>query len=345
LIELSGASAGLGAAGLIVTVGNCTVEGLDINQFSADAIDLSTNGGNTIQANYIGVDPTGTVALGNAGDGADLINAGTGNTIGGTVAGAGNVIAGDTRVGIWVSSSSSELIAGNFIGVNAGGTGALGNGLTSDLPGLLITAGSNNVTIGGTTTAARNVISGNYEGIELQGNSALVQGNLIGTNAAGTAVLPNLTNGVLINSAASLNTIGGSSSVNPSTGDLSGAGNVISGNLNSGVQINSGTSNFIQGNFIGTDITGEIALGNDPTGLYDGIDIFAGSNNTIGGASSLDAHGNLSRLGNLISGNFGSTSSNGDERVRRGSWCSPAWAPAKIILRATSRLRPRCRAL
>ena len=61
------------------------------------------------------------------------MSAGSGNTIGGA---AGNVVAGNSRVGIWVSNSSNETIAGNRIGTNAAGTGALGNGLTTSLPGL-----------------------------------------------------------------------------------------------------------------------------------------------------------------------------------------------------------------
>ena len=52
-----------------------------------------------------------------------------------------------------------------------------------------------------------------------------------------------------------------------------------------------------------------MALGNDPTGVFDGVDITGGSNDTIGGVSSVDAHGNLSGLGNLISGNVGTTPS------------------------------------
>ena len=91
--------------------------------------------------------------------------------------------------------------------------------------------------------------------------------------------------------------------MDPSTGKLSGAGNLLSGNLGSGLQINQANGNLVQGNYIGTDVTGEIALGNDPTGGFAGVNLVTGSNNMIGGISSVDVHGNLSGLGNLISGN------------------------------------------
>jgi hypothetical protein len=89
LIVLNGASAGSGVNGLTISAGSNIVEGLDINQFSGAGIDLTTNGGNLVQENYIGTDATGTVALGN---GAGILITSAGNTIGATLAGAGNVI-------------------------------------------------------------------------------------------------------------------------------------------------------------------------------------------------------------------------------------------------------------
>ncbi len=111
------------------TFGNSNSRGVELDNAGAT--------GNLIEGNYIGTDVTGTVALGNGGDGISRLTAGPSNTIGGTVAGAGNVIAGNGRVGIWVDASSNELIAGNMIGTNSSGTAALGNGLPSSLPGIL----------------------------------------------------------------------------------------------------------------------------------------------------------------------------------------------------------------
>jgi hypothetical protein len=190
---------------------------------------------------------------------------------------------------------------------NAGSTGK-GNAVGNSGVGVLLSAGASNNAIGGTTAATRNVISGNgSDGLGLLSGATgnLVEGNYLGTNAAGTAAVFNTGSGINVN--ASNNTIGGASSVDPVTGDLTGAGNVISGNHASGVQVNSGSGVVVQGNFIGTDVTGMIALGNDPTGFDDGVDLNGGSNDTIGGVSSVDAYGNLSGLGNLISGNNGTS--------------------------------------
>jgi hypothetical protein len=95
---------------------------------------------------------------------------------------------------------------------------------------------SNNF-IGGTSANEANVISGNTgAGVDIQGTGTTgnqVQGNLIGTDSAGTAMIANQT-GVLIESGAVSNLVGGNSM--PADGSLAGAGNVISGNTGSGVQ-------------------------------------------------------------------------------------------------------------
>ena len=125
--------------------------------------------------------------------GIDLLRANN-NTIGGTVAGAGNVISGNSGHGIALADSSSNLIQGNLVGTNATGTAALPNVAGV---GIVIGAGSNN-TIGGTTPGARNLISGN--GVEATArhqicprfhddSGNLVQGNYIGTDITGTAAL------------------------------------------------------------------------------------------------------------------------------------------------------------
>jgi parallel beta-helix repeat protein len=237
--------------------------------------------GNLVQGNYIGTDSSGTVALPNAGDGVTAQGA-AGNTIGGTDAGAGNLLSGNTQVGVALAGTGSHnnLVQGNFIGTGASGLVALGNTLS----GITIFGGKNNL-VGGTLTSARNVISANKQvGVYITTNSVgnLIQGNYIGLDVTGTSALGNAINGISIESASS-NTIGGT------TVD---ARNIISGNTNYGIEIFSATAtaNLIQGNYIGSDATGQFALANKFSGVH-----ILSPGNTIGGS--------VSGSGNLISGN------------------------------------------
>ncbi len=240
--------------------------------------------GNVVQGNYIGVDVNGSIDLGNSGAGI-LIAGAPGNTIGGTTSGAGNVISGNGSlltgghgIEIALSGATGNAVQGNYIGTNAAGTGAVGNGGN----GLLIT-GANNC-IGGAiissvctpVSGGRNVISGNVSmGVEILDTGAtgnVVVGNYIGTAASGNADLGNTVHGVFINGAPN-NIIGGTAAL---------ARNVISGNDDAGVLINSSgaTGNAVRGNYIGTDANGTGDLGN----LSDGIRIIgSASNNLIGG--------------------------------------------------------------
>jgi len=236
----------------------------------------------TLQGNFIGTDVTGTYAIANQGGG---VGAAGGNIlIGGTVPGAGNLIAGNSGAGIAVDNASSSLpnfIEGNRIGTNAAGnstTGSdgkpLGNGYGVFLGGFNTTVGGN-VTIGGTVTGAGNLISGNLGGIAVGGANNLVEGNYIGTDATGTKALPN-GNGVLVQG---------------TTNDL--INNLVSGNNGYGVFLIFGASNVIQGNLIGTDATGNVALANQGPGVH----VLASQYILIGGPGS--------GQGNLISGNTG----------------------------------------
>jgi CSLREA domain-containing protein len=248
---------------------------------------------NLIAGNLIGTTATGLAALGN-GAGVDLW--GNNNTIGGTTAGARNIISGNTgpggagviNAGIDIENvtggdlagGSYNLVEGNYIGTDITGNTSLGR----QGYGIISGGGSYN-TIGGTTAASRNIISGNNGGIGIQtgysgsfGN--VIQGNYIGTDASGTQTVPNPFGGIILYKATHDNIIGGT---------LPGEGNLISGNsvgvwLN-GNETGSPTNNRIQGNLIGTDKTGTVALGNG-----DGIAVQYGSNNTIGGTDAGDAN-------------------------------------------------------
>jgi CSLREA domain-containing protein len=189
----------------------------------------------------------------------------------------GLVLANGVVFGI---GTSGNTIEGSFMGTNASGTAAASGGGTVG-----VLAAGNNTQIGGTTPAARNLISGiGNAGISssiFPVNATVIQGNLIGTNAAGTAAIPNGA-GIFLGSGATFtNTIVG--------GSVPGAGNVISGNINGGMDVG-GTNLVIQGNYVGTDATGNAALGNAPYGI-----VVEGSGAIIGGTSP--------GAGNVISGN------------------------------------------
>jgi parallel beta-helix repeat protein len=129
--------------------------------------------GNQVLGNYIGTDVNGTVDLGNRFNGI-LIDAATGNLIGGSAAGAGNLISGNNSNGVHLNNASGNTIAGNLIGTTASGT----TGLANSGNGIFITNASNN-TIGGTAGGAGNVIAFNS-----------VKGVFV-SSGAGNAILSN----------------------------------------------------------------------------------------------------------------------------------------------------------
>jgi hypothetical protein len=160
------------------------------------------------------------------------------NTIGGTAAGAGNLISGNGSHGVEVIFGTGNVVQGNRIGTDASGSQPLGNGGH----GLLIEGGSSTL-IGGQTVGAGNLISANQgSGVVLAGpgHGNLVQGNFIGTDDSGTAALGNAGDGVHI-SGSNNHVIGG---------EASGAGNTIAFNGGDGVLVDGGSGNAILGNAI-----------------------------------------------------------------------------------------------
>jgi hypothetical protein len=257
---------------------------------------------NAVRGNVIGTNADGTAALPNAtngtGAGVELFGGTTGNSIGGTAAGASNLISGNKIGGVQISGTgtTANLVLGNRIGTNRDGSSALPN-----LYGVTLYASASRNTIGGATASAMNVISGNLAdgvGISGTGTSAnVIEGNKIGTNAAGTDAIPNASNGT----GAGVNLFLGATG-NVIGGTTPGERNLISGNNGYGVQIAGvGTSgNRVEGNFIGTRIGGKTALGN----VGAGVAIVNGATaNTIGGATAKPGSG----AGNVISGNTGTT--------------------------------------
>ena len=230
LIELNGAAAGATANGFVVAAPNSTIRGLAINRFGSGAQSgegghgILVQGGNArIQSNFVGTDPTGTVAQPNRTHG--ILVSSSNNLIGG--AGFGNVVSGNGGIGVAVGQlGTANRLENNFIGTNATATAAIPN--TTN--GVSIFEAADN-TIGG-STAARNVISGNGQhGVQITGGSSsdnVVAGNLIGTDLSGTLAIANAADGISIDFFTLTNTIGGTAA---------GQENVIAFNGGNGVNV------------------------------------------------------------------------------------------------------------
>jgi CSLREA domain-containing protein len=246
---------------------------------------------NVVYGNYIGVNAAGSGDLGNVSGVFINGNIGaTGNLIGGSIPGARNVISGNDENGVSIVSAGAtgNTVAGNFIGTNAGGSGAIPNSQR----GVRVAGGANNNIIGGTVAAARNVISGNtLDGVIITGATTTpnkVQGNIIGLNHLGLAKIPNGGAGVYIENSPS-NLIGGPSCCVPP----GPAGNTISGNVHGIVILgDSADTNSVEGNIVGLDLTGQLALGNTDVGIW-----------VLGGADFNEIGAQQSQRRNVVSGN------------------------------------------
>ena len=207
-----------------------------------------------IQCNYVGTDATGTIPLGNTGYGIEAWGTGCTNNLIGSAKGdpaLGNVISANSNIGLAFegSGSTGNIIGGNVIGTDVTGTVALGNGFgVSWGPGVKIAAGGSDQVLG-------NVIGANNgAGIDIQVNNNVVTGNFVGTDRAGQLTLGNRKQGILIESTAQSNQIGGSAAL----------ANIIAFNSGDGVNVTgTATGNSIRANSIYSNGLLGINLGGD----------------------------------------------------------------------------------
>jgi hypothetical protein len=255
-------------------------------------VEINGNAGrgysNRVQGNRIGTDEGGTLDRGNDSHGVYLRYGASHNIIGadGDDEGKGNLISGNDGSGVYMDGigTGHNVVAGNLVGTDVSGTVGVGNRMA----GVNIREGAANNVVGGLTPAARNVISGNQDdGVliaELSRDNRVL-GNLIGTDAGGTADLGNRRVGVHVTAGSSNNTIGGPTPA---------ARNVISGNDQYGVAIRFySTDNVVSGNYIGLDVQGSPELGNVLSGVW----IATGSSDNIIGGSIADARNVISASG------------------------------------------------
>ncbi len=243
-----------------------------------------------IEGNRIGTDASGMVAMGNANGGISISGSGTYSGIP-FYRIANNLISGNQTAGIQLSLGNGEVV-GNLIGVDAMGLGALPN----QGPGILLAASG--ITVGGSSAADRNVLSGNAtSGIEISGStvsSVAVIGNHIGVGIDGVTPVGNGPTGATTGSGirvfgATQCQIGGTQP---------GEGNLIASNSGDGIQVLGSASGLvIEGNSIGVDGSGTIPLPNAASG----ISIFSGPTSvTIGGPSAAAANRIAHNLGHGI---------------------------------------------
>ena len=143
------------------------------------------------------------------------------------------------------------------------------------LDGSLAPAGTSGITLGSQSSSVRGLAIGNFTeaGVRISANGCSVLGNYIGTDATGAVAAPNGT-GVVIDSGF----------INGFVGGGLGNRNIISGNLGAGVETAGGY--FIEGNFIGTDPTGNVALPNQGAAVA----VVAGTGNHVGASYGDDAN-------------------------------------------------------
>jgi hypothetical protein len=215
----------------------------------------------TIQGNILGLDANGANPIPNTGANihlfdTDLPNSGIARlgpvTIGGSAAGAGNVLSAGGH-GVF-SLSAGTIIRGNRIGTDITGTLARPNTFGVEITGTGFFAGSAVIGgVGGPGADEGNIISGNAsDAVRVFLSTATLQGNRIGTSATGGA-LGNGGFGIFVDSG--LATIGGTAA---------GAGNTIANNGDTGVQVRIGfpaSRNASEAAILGNSISGNALLG------------------------------------------------------------------------------------
>jgi VCBS repeat-containing protein len=269
------------------TVGGTAVGARNVISFNAHGVLIRGGGAhnNAVLGNFIGTDASGTRPFGN-GSGVVIQDAHD-NTIGGTTPSSRNVISGNVTNGVVIYGKTpgmafNNVVKGNYIGPDVTGERAVEVEHFTDAALRIVGFGGafDNI-IGGPEAGAGNVISGNKAvGISIENDLStgnIIQGNYVGVSASGALAMGNSLFGVAINRA-HRNVVGGEGS----------AGNVISANGYSGVYLSeSASDNLIQGNYIGTDVSGTESRGN----VEDGVHIQGGAVKTTVRDNLISANG------------------------------------------------------
>lgn len=285
-ISIDGTSAG-SANGLQFFIGasGSLLQAINVRNFTLNGVQFIDADNCQVRACYIGCNSFGTLAAANGLNGIQIEASANNNLLGGLAACDGNLISGNSGFGVSINASIGSSISGNIIGLNATGSSSIAN----SSGGILAVAGSDGTIIGGSLLSQRNIISGNGSGVTGNGinldglSGSIIRGNFIGLNITGATGIGNAENGISLNGVLN-NTIGGSG-----TND----GNTIADHNFHAIVLNNGSNNCtVQGNNIGTNSDGTVAIGNDDSGVI----IINSTGGTIGGSGSGE--------GNILSGSL-----------------------------------------
>jgi parallel beta-helix repeat protein len=299
--------AGNGMDGIHIIQGSAKIIGNTVDASKGQAgILIADSSGSLIQGNLVGNDTGGS---GNANVGIYL-NGASRTTIGGTTRAEVNIVSGNGANGIHITNdsvnplipSANNLVEGNWLGLDPSGEGGGGN----QGDGIQIVS-STGTTVGGTVAGSANVIGSNtWNGINVYGSpttGTVIEGNIFGLATNGKDPAPN---GVEKNNSGV--------SLWGSIGTLV-LNNVVSESGDIGIFVKGGFGSIIQGNLIGTDISGTLARGN----IHGGIVLESASLTLIGGATPatrniiaantdegiyIDNVDNPNGFGNVVAGNF-----------------------------------------
>ncbi|HEU5014022.1 MAG TPA: NEW3 domain-containing protein [Roseiflexaceae bacterium] len=264
------------------TGGNTAYANVRVSGYLSSSSEIIS--GTRVQGNKIGTDAAGHATIANPLDGV-FIDAGATTVIGGanppgsTNPDRGNIISGNLNGIIAENRLGTDGVAGlvisnNWIGIDSSGAAAAPN--TNS--GVLLDRAASGVTVGPSNVISGNVLDGvhmleaNTADLTKQTRGNTVSANMIGTNASGTAALPNQGAGVRLHGAVTGNTINGS--------------NHIGGNMSADILFESGTNGIPSNNTVAHN-----QLDGYVNGLV-GVEILAGSSNTVGPGNTISGYTN-----------------------------------------------------
>ncbi len=260
----------LQAGGSSIVGGAGPGEGNLVSGSDNDGIELHDSSDNVIVGNMVGLTADGLGRLPNAGTGIELNGASSRNRVGGETTAERNFASGNDGIGVQLlglmgtdgicKAPEDNVVKGNYLGLDVAGGRMAPSGNRGEGIALHVCAHRN--VVGGTTAAARNIISGNAaDGVELDSTGGpggtggvcdnVIQGNYVGLSPSGLGRRDNFDDGVGLDNAACNNVVGGSAP---------GARNYIAGNSNDGVDISrlGSDGNVVQNNVIGLGVDGSV---------------------------------------------------------------------------------------